>query len=90
MPQGTLAERIRAAGYGLGGVLTATGVGMTVAEGKRTVDVDGRDFLLEPPLNAEFALIAAKRCDYRGNLDYALIEASKVHATLCKSASLWR
>jgi acetate CoA/acetoacetate CoA-transferase alpha subunit len=47
-------------------------VGTTVAEGKRTVEVDGRDFLLEPPLKAEFALIAAKRCDYQGNLDYAL------------------
>jgi acetate CoA/acetoacetate CoA-transferase alpha subunit len=71
-PQGTLAERIRAAGYGLGGVLTPTGVGTAVADGKRTVEVDGRDFLLEPPLKAEFALITAKRCDYRGNLDYAL------------------
>jgi acetate CoA/acetoacetate CoA-transferase alpha subunit len=71
-PQGTLAERIRAAGFGLGGVLTATGVGTAVAEGKLTIEVDGRDFLLEPPLKAEFALITAKRCDYRGNLDYAL------------------
>lgn len=71
-PQGTLAERIRAAGYGLGGVLTPTGLGTTVAEGKRSIDVDGRDFLLETPLKADFALIAAKRCDYQGNLDYAL------------------
>ena len=71
-PQGTLAERIRAAGYGLGGVLTPTGVGTTVAEGKRTIKVDGQDFLLEPPLKADFALIGAKRCDYQGNLDYAL------------------
>ena len=71
-PQGTLAERIRAAGYGLGGVLTPTGIGTTVAQGKRTVVVDGQEFLLETPLKADFALIAAKRCDYRGNLDYAL------------------
>lgn len=71
-PQGTLAERIRAAGYGLGGVLTPTGLGTTVAEGKRSIDVDGRDFLLETPLKADFAPIAAKRCDYQGNLDYAL------------------
>ena len=71
-PQGSLAERIRAAGCGLGGVLTPTGLGTTVAEGKRTVAVDGRDFLLEGPLKADFALIAAKRCDYQGNLDYAL------------------
>ncbi len=71
-PQGTLAERIRAAGYGLGGVLTATGIGTTVAEGKRVVEVDGREFLLEKPLKADFALIAAQRADYQGNLDYSL------------------
>lgn len=71
-PQGSLAERIRAAGCGLGGVLTPTGLGTTVADGKRTVAVDGRDFLLEAPLKADFALIAAKRSDYQGNLDYAL------------------
>jgi acetate CoA/acetoacetate CoA-transferase alpha subunit len=71
-PQGTLAERIRAAGYGLGGVLTPTGVGTLAAEGKRIVEVDGRSFVLEPPLNADFALIAAHRGDYRGNLDYFL------------------
>jgi len=71
-PQGSLAERIRAAGYGLGGVLTPTGLGTTVAEGKTTIEVDGRDFLLETPVKADFALIAAKRCDYNGNLEYAL------------------
>jgi len=71
-PQGTLAERIRAAGYGLGGVLTPTGLGTTVAEGKRTVEVDGNKFLLEVPLKADFALVSARRSDYRGNLEYAL------------------
>jgi acetate CoA/acetoacetate CoA-transferase alpha subunit len=71
-PQGTLAERIRAAGYGLGGVLTPTGVGTTVAEKKRKIEVDGKQFLLELPLAADFALIAAHRADYHGNLDYAL------------------
>ncbi len=71
-PQGTLAERIRAAGYGLGGVLTPTGLGTTVAEGKRTVEVDGKKFLLEVPLKADFALISARRSDYLGNLEYAL------------------
>jgi acetate CoA/acetoacetate CoA-transferase alpha subunit len=71
-PQGTLAERIRAAGYGLGGVLTPTGVGTLAAEHKRIVEVDGRKFLLEPPLKADFALIFARRADYRGNLDYFL------------------
>lgn len=61
MPQGTLAERIRAGGFGLGGVLTPTGVGTLVAEGKQVVQVDGRDFLLETALKADFALISANR-----------------------------
>lgn len=72
VPQGTLAERIRAAGFGLGGVLTPTGVGTTVAEGKKTMTVNGNVFLLELPLNADFALINAKRADYYGNLEYSL------------------
>ena len=71
-PQGTLAERIRAAGYGLGGVLTATGIGTLAAEGKPVVEIDGRSFTLERPIKADFALIAARRADYRGNLDYFL------------------
>jgi len=69
-PQGTLAERIRAAGFGLGGVLTPTGAGTVVAEGKRTIEVDGQSFLLETPIKADFALLAASRADYRGNLVY--------------------
>lgn len=72
VPQGTLAERVRAAGYGLGGVLTPTGVGTLAAEGKRTIEIDGRDFLLEPPLGADFALISAHQADYNGNLAYTL------------------
>lgn len=72
VPQGTLAERIRAGGSGLGGVLTATGVGTTVAEGKQTVEVNGRTFLLETPLTADFALVNARRADHYGNLAYAL------------------
>lgn len=72
VPQGTLAERIRAGGSGLGGVLTATGVGTTVAEGKQTVEVNGKVFLLETPLRADFALISAWRADYYGNLSYEL------------------
>src|SRR5215471_18737691 len=70
VPQGTLIERIRAAGYGLGGVLTPTGVGTVVEEGKRKIEVDGRDYLLEPPLKADFALIQAFLADYLGNLTY--------------------
>jgi len=72
VPQGSLAERIRAGGHGLGGILTPTGVGTLAAEGKRTVEVDGKTFLLELPIKADFALINAKDADYTGNLSYAL------------------
>jgi acetate CoA/acetoacetate CoA-transferase alpha subunit len=72
VPQGTLAERIRAGGFGLGGILTPTGVGTLVAEGKRTLEVDGRSYLLETALKADFSLISAKRADYYGNLEYTL------------------
>jgi acetate CoA/acetoacetate CoA-transferase alpha subunit len=72
VPQGTLAERIRAGGHGLGGVLTPTGVGTIVEEGKRTVEIDGRTFLLEMPLRAQFALVNARRADHIGNLTYAM------------------
>ncbi len=71
-PQGTLVERIRAGGVGLGGVLTATGVGTQVENGKRIVEVDGKPYLLETPIRADFALIAAKQADYYGNLEYSL------------------
>lgn len=71
-PQGTLAERIRSGGFGLGGVLAPTGVGTTVEEGKQTIDIDGKTYLVEKPLKADFALINAKRADYYGNVDYAL------------------
>jgi acetate CoA/acetoacetate CoA-transferase alpha subunit len=72
VPQGTLIERIRAAGFGLGGILTPTGVGTVVEEGKQKIAVDGRDYLLETPLRADFALVQAFLCDYLGNLTYAL------------------
>jgi acetate CoA/acetoacetate CoA-transferase alpha subunit len=72
VPQGTLIERIRAGGHGLGGVLTPTGVGTTVEEGKRKIEVDGREYLLETPLRADFALVQAFLADYLGNLTYAL------------------
>jgi acetate CoA/acetoacetate CoA-transferase alpha subunit len=72
VPQGTLAERIRAGGYGLGGILTATGIGTVVQEGKQTITVDGRDYLLEHALRADFALVHAFIADYLGNLSYAL------------------
>ena len=72
VPQGTLVERIRAGGFGLGGILTATGVGTVVEEGKRKIEVDGKDYLLETPLRADFALIQSFLCDYSGNLTYVL------------------
>lgn len=71
-PQGTLIERIRAAGYGLGGVLTPTGVGTTVAASKKEFEIEGKTYLLELPLAADFALVAAHRADHYGNLAYAL------------------
>ncbi len=72
VPQGTLVERIRAAGVGLGGILTATGIGTEVEDGKQTVEVDGQRYLLETPIHGDFALIAAHRADYVGNLEYSL------------------
>jgi len=72
VPQGTLVERIRAGGYGLGGILTATGVGTVVADGKQVIAVAGKDYLVEPALHADFALVNAFLADYLGNLSYAL------------------
>ena len=72
VPQGTLIERIRAGGAGLGGILTPTGVGTVIADGKPTFDIDGRSYLVEPALKADFALVGAFLADYLGNLSYAL------------------
>jgi acetate CoA/acetoacetate CoA-transferase alpha subunit len=72
VPQGTLIERIRAGGYGLGGVLTPTGVGTVVEDGKQTIEVDGKTFLVEKAMRADFALVHAFLADYIGNLAYAL------------------
>ncbi len=69
-PQGTLAERVRAGGAGLGGVLTSTGLGTVVAEGKQVLNIDGKDYLLEKPLHADIALIGASLGDEEGNLIY--------------------
>jgi acetate CoA/acetoacetate CoA-transferase alpha subunit len=70
VPQGTLAERIRCGGSGLGGVLTLTGVGTIVEENKRKISVDGKIYLLEKPLHADVALIKARKADTAGNLIY--------------------
>ena len=72
VPQGTLIERIRAGGHGLGGVLTQTGIGTSVEEGKQRVEVNGTAYLLEMALRADFALVQAFLADYLGNLSYAL------------------
>ena len=70
VPQGTLAERIRAAGVGLGGILTPTGVGTVVEEGKQKLTIDGKEYLLELPQRAEIALLHAYKADKYGNLVY--------------------
>ncbi len=70
VPQGTLAERIRAGGAGLGGILTPTGVGTIVEEGKKTIEIDSKKYLLELPLKADFALLKAYMADEDGNLVY--------------------
>ena len=72
VPQGTLIERIRAGGHGLGGILTQTGIGTPVETGKQRIEVDGKSYLIETALRADFALVQAFLADYLGNLSYAL------------------
>ena len=72
VPQGTLIERIRAGGHGLGGILTQTGIGTTVETGKQRIEMAGKWYLLETALRADFALVQAFLADYTGNLSYAL------------------
>ncbi|MGP4980016.1 3-oxoacid CoA-transferase subunit A [Glutamicibacter arilaitensis] len=70
VPQGNLAERIRAAGAGIGGFFTPTGYGTLLAEGKETRVIDGKGYVLETPIHADFALIKALKADTLGNLVY--------------------
>jgi len=70
VPQGTFAERIRAAGAGIGGFFTPTGYGTMIAEGKETRVIDGRNYVLEMPLHADFAFVKAYKGDSKGNLIY--------------------
>jgi 3-oxoadipate CoA-transferase alpha subunit len=70
VPQGNLAERIRAAGAGIGAFFTPTGFGTLLAEGKETREINGRNFVLEYPIHADFALIKAYKADEMGNLVY--------------------
>jgi 3-oxoadipate CoA-transferase alpha subunit len=72
VPQGNLAERIRAAGAGIGGFFTPTGYGTELARGKETREIDGRMYVLESPIHADFALIKAERGDRWGNLTYRM------------------
>ena len=72
VPQGTLAERIRAGGAGIGGFLTRTGVGTQVAEGKEVLSWQGEEWLLERPLRADVAILKAHRADRLGNLSYRM------------------
>ncbi len=72
VPQGTLIERIRCGGAGLGGVLTPTGIGTVVEEGKQKITLDGVEYLLETALRADIAIVHAKQADELGNLTYEL------------------
>jgi 3-oxoacid CoA-transferase subunit A len=85
VPQGTLAERIRAGGAGIGGFYTATGVGTQVAEGKETRRIAGREYLLELPLTADFALVHAWKADTWGNLVYRMT-ARNFHPMMAAAA----
>src|SRR5512142_1468972 len=70
VPQGTFAERIRAGGAGIGGFFTPTGYGTIVAEGKETREINGRQYVFERPLTADFSFVKARRGDHLGNLTY--------------------
>jgi acetate CoA/acetoacetate CoA-transferase alpha subunit len=72
VPQGTLCERIRAGGVGLGGILTQTGLGTLAEKGKQQIEVGGKIYLLETELRADFGIVQAFLADYLGNLSYAL------------------
>ena len=72
VPQGNLAERIRAAGAGIGGFFTPTGVGTQLAEGKEAREIDGRQFVLEYPLKADYALVSGLKADRWGNVVYRM------------------
>src|SRR5688572_16293193 len=86
-PQGTLAERIRAGGAGIGGFYTRTGVGTKVAEGKETRVIDGHEYVLESPLKADFCIVRAWRADKWGNLQFRKT-ARNFSPLMCKAAKV--
>jgi 3-oxoacid CoA-transferase subunit A len=95
VPQGTFSERIRAAGAGIGGFFTPTGYGTLVAEGKETREIDGRHYVLEMPLHADFALVKAWKGDRYGNLIYRKtarnfnpVMATAAHVTIAEVEQL--
>jgi acetate CoA/acetoacetate CoA-transferase alpha subunit len=85
VPQGTLIECIRAGGVGLGAVVTPTGLGTVLEEGKQVLEIDGKKFLVEKPIRADFAFIAARQADYLGNLEYSLT-AQNFNPTMAMAA----
>lgn len=86
VPQGTLAERLRAGGSGLGGFFTPTGFGTILAEGKETRIVQGRGYVLEEPIFGDFALVKARRADRWGNLQYRMA-ARNFGPVMCMAAA---
>lgn len=86
IPQGSLMERVRAGGAGIGGILTKTGLGTLVAEGKQVITVEGEEFLLEPAIKGDVAVIKAKKADKFGNLvfDKTSRSSNPIMATACK------
>lgn len=86
-PQGTLAERIRAGGCGIGGFFTPTGVGTVIAEGKETKIIDGREYVLEKPLKADFAIVRAWKGDTLGNLIFRMT-ARNFSPLMCMAAKV--
>ena len=87
VPMGTLVERIRAGGAGLGGVLTPTGIGTVVEQGKQTIEIDGKKYLLEKPLKADFAIVYGTKVDKYGNvyLENSTKNFNTVMATAAKT-----
>ena len=87
VPQGTLAERIRAGGAGIGGFFTPTGYGTVVADGKETREIDGKWYVLEKPILADFAIVRAWRGDTHGNLVFRMA-ARNFSPIICTAARI--